>query len=157
MRLDAATLGIDAVAKKQICIGFKQRKFGVITVYFDGKCSSCSEEIQAYKNLAPSKTFLWKDVANDPSLIEQSGINLEDALRRLHVRDKNGNLHIGVSAFILIWQHLPRLKWQTYAYLLKLPVLFHLATFGYNKMSDYRFSRLSHCQIVANFGDKTEI
>ena len=157
MRLDAVTLGIYPVAKKQICIGFKQRKCGVITVYFDGKCSSCSEEIQAYKNLAPSKTFLWKDVANDPSLIEQSGINLEDALRRLHVRDKNGNLHIGVSAFILIWQHLPRLKWQTYAYLLKLPVLFHVATFGYNKMSDYRFSRLSHCQVVANFGDKTKI
>ena len=127
-----------------------------MTVNFDGKCSSCSGEGRSYKNLAPSKTFIWKDVANDPSLSEQSGINLEGALRRLHVRDKNGNLHVGSSAFILIWQHLPSLKWQTYAYLLKLPVLFHLATFGYNKMSDYRFSKLSHCQIVANFGDKTE-
>ncbi len=128
----------------------------MIIMYFDGKCSSCSDEIRGHKNSAPYKTFLWKDVANDPSLLEQSGINLGDFLRRLHVRDINGNLHVGASAFGLIWQHLPRLKWHTYAYIFELPVLFHLATFGYNKMSDYRFSKLSYCQILANVRDKTE-
>ena len=92
--MDAVSLNIDAVAKQQICIGFEQRIFGVITIYFDGKCSSCSEGIRGYKNLALSETFLWKDVANDPSLLEQSGINLGDFLRRLHVRDINGNLHV---------------------------------------------------------------
>ena len=95
-------------------------------------------------------------MVNDPSLLEQSGINLGDFLRRLHVRDINGNLHVRASAFGLIWQHIPRLKWQTYAYILELPVLFHLATFGYIKMFDYRSAKLSYCQIVANVGDKTE-
>ncbi len=128
----------------------------MITVYFDGKCSSCSKEIQGYKDLAPSNTFLWNDVANDPSLIKQSGVSLEDALKRLHARDKNGKWYVGVAAFILIWQQLPHLKWQMYAYLLKLPLMFHIATLGYNKLADHRFSKLPHCRIGTNFDNKAK-
>ena len=129
----------------------------MITVYFDGKCSSCSSEIQGYKNLAPSETFVWNDVANNPALLDKSGINLEDALKRLHVRDENGKWHVGVAAFILIWQQLPSLKWQIYAYFLELPVMFQIATYGYSKLADYRFSKLAHCQIAANFGNDTQV
>ena len=97
-----------------------------------------------------------KDVANDPSLVEQLGVNLEDALRKLHVRDKDGNLHVGVSAFILIWSNLQRTRWRFYAYLLEFPLLFYVATIGYKKIADYRFSKLSHCQIAANIVGKTK-
>ena len=128
----------------------------MIIVYFDGKCSSCSKETQVYKNLAPSKTFEWHDVANDPALLNQSEIDLIDALKRLHVRDKNGKWHVGLAAFILIWQQLPTLKWKLYAHLLKLPLIFQIATYGYNKIADYRFSKLSHCQVVANFSNQTK-
>ena len=72
-------------------------------------------------------------MANDPSLIVQSGVNLEDALRKLHVRDNNGNLHAAVSAFITIWRSLPRTRWQFYASLLALPLLFHVASVMYKK------------------------
>ena len=128
----------------------------MINVYFDGKCSSCSKEIQEYKNLAPSKTFEWHDVANNPTLLDQSNIDLVDALKRLHVRDKNGRWHVGVSAFILIWQQLPTLKWKLYAQLLKLPLMFQIATYCYNKLADYRFSKLSHCQILAKVTKETK-
>tara|TARA_B100000575_G_C23047070_1_gene602709 strand:- start:311 stop:694 length:384 start_codon:yes stop_codon:yes gene_type:complete len=122
----------------------------MINVYFDGKCGSCSREIRVYRDLAPSKTFVWNDIANDPTLLDSSGIDLENALRRLHVRDKHGKLYVGVAAFILIWQQLPRLKWQIYAFVLKLPLMLQIASYSYNKLADYRFSKLSHCQIVSN-------
>ena len=88
------------------------------------------------------------------SLLEHSGINSEDALRRLHVRDKNGNLHMVLSIYFNMEQF-PRLKWQTYAYLLKALVLFHFATFGYKKFQIV-FSKLSNCQITANIIGKTK-
>ena len=72
-------------------------------------------------------------MANDPSLIVQSGVNLEDALRKLHVRDNNGNLHAAVSAFITIWRSLPRTRWQFYASLLELLLLFHVVRDTYIK------------------------
>ncbi len=95
-------------------------------------------------------------MATDPFLLEQSGLNLEDALRRLHVSDENGNLHEGVSVFISIGRRLPCTELQTYAHLLKLPVLFQIATSGYNNPSDHRFSTLSHCRNAANVGGKTK-
>ncbi len=65
-------------------------------------------------------------MANDPSIIDQSGAKVEDTLRRLHVRDKICNLHVDVSAFILISLQLLRIEWQGYAYRLQLTLL-HLA------------------------------
>ncbi len=64
------------------------------------------------------------DAANDPFLTEQSGVNLKDALRRLHIRDYNGNLQPGMSAFIIIRKRLSRIKYQIYAYVLQLSLLF---------------------------------
>ena len=64
------------------------------------------------------------DVANDPCLIEQSGVNLKDAFRKLHIREYNGNLHVGMSALILIQKLLPRMKWQIHANVLQLSLQF---------------------------------
>ncbi len=55
------------------------------------------------------------DVANYHFLIEQSGVNLKDALRRLHIREYNGNLRVGVSAFILIRNFFSAYEMQIYA------------------------------------------
>jgi predicted DCC family thiol-disulfide oxidoreductase YuxK len=120
----------------------------MITVYYDGKCGMCSKEIRHYKQLARPDIFIWHDVATDPSLIEPLGVPLVDALRRLHARDAEGNWHIGVAAFILIWRHLGRLKWSSMAWFLKLPLMFQIATFAYNKLSDHRFANLAHCQMA---------
>jgi predicted DCC family thiol-disulfide oxidoreductase YuxK len=70
------------------------------------------------------------------------------ALRRLHATDSNGRLHIGVDAFILIWQQLPR--WRLLAILVGIPGLRHIATMFYNGFADYRFARLEHCKISVN-------
>lgn len=121
-----------------------------VTVYYDGKCGLCSKEIAHYRKIANEDQFIWLDIAHDAQSLDILGVSQMDALRRLHATDRMGRLHIGVDAFILIWQQLPR--WRLLAILVSLPVVHHIATMLYNRFADYRFARLEHCQISANAG-----
>ena len=118
----------------------------MIQIYFDGKCGLCSKEIRYYQRIAPADVFVWYDIATDPSPLSPLNIKQTDALRRLHAKDSNNSMHIGVDAFILIWRHLPR--WYFLAALVSLPGIKHVASFAYARFADYRFKRLPHCQIT---------
>ena len=119
----------------------------MLTVYYDGKCGLCRREIEYYKRVAPADRFLWCDIAHDPTSLADINISQADALRRLHARDSTGALYVGVAAFIAIWQRLS--CWRYLALIIKLPLLQPLAAFLYNRFADYRFSRLTHCQIAS--------
>jgi predicted DCC family thiol-disulfide oxidoreductase YuxK len=116
-----------------------------VTVYYDGKCGLCRKEISHYKKIATEGQFIWSDIAHDAAPLSQLGVSQMDALRRLHATDRNGKLHIGVDAFILIWGQLP--TWRPLAILVGLPVVRYIAAMLYNRFADYRFARLEHCQI----------
>ena len=117
----------------------------MIQIYFDGKCGLCSKEIRYYQHIAPEGIFAWYDVATDPAPLQPLGVEQADALRRLHALDSQNKMHIGVDAFIVIWQHLPR--WHLLAAFISLPGIRHFANFTYARFADYRFKRLPHCQI----------
>ena len=117
----------------------------MIQVYFDGKCGLCSKEIRYYQRIAPQGVFLWHDIATDPVPLAQHDISQEAALRQLHSQDAAGHWHIGVDAFALIWRHLR--YWAVLSVIVKLPVINQLAQFAYRRFADYRFARLSHCQV----------
>jgi len=119
----------------------------MLTVYYDGKCGLCRREIEYYKRVAPADRFLWCDIAHDPASLADIDISQADALRRLHARDSACTLYVGVSAFIAIWQRLN--YWRYLALIIKLPLLQPLAAFLYDRFADYRFSRLTHCQIAS--------
>ena len=116
-----------------------------VTVYYDGKCGLCRKEISHYKKIATEGQFIWSDIAHDAAPLSQLDVSQMDALRRLHATDRNGKLHIGVDAFILIWGQLP--TWRPLAILVGLPVVRYIAAMLYNRFADYRFARLEHCQI----------
>merc|ERR1712129_491896 len=81
----------------------------LVTVFYDGKCGLCSREINHYKKIAPNGMFDWQDVTEvSPKRLKSEGLTLVDGLRLLHAKDKNGDLKIGVDAFILIWSQLNR-------------------------------------------------
>ena len=124
-----------------------------VTVYYDGKCGLCRKEISHYKKIATEGQFVWSDIAHDAAHLSQLGVSQMDALRRLHATDRNGKLHIGVDAFILIWGQLP--TWRPLAILVGLPVVRFIAAMLYNLFADYRFARLEHCQISKNVGKVT--
>ena len=119
----------------------------MLTVYYDGKCGLCRREIEYYKRVAPANRFVWLDIATDPAGLADLDISQADALRRLHARDSFGNIYVGVAAFIAIWQGLN--YWRYLAMVINLPLLQPVAAFAYDRFADYRFSRLTHCQIAA--------
>jgi predicted DCC family thiol-disulfide oxidoreductase YuxK len=118
----------------------------MLTVYYDGKCGLCRREIEYYKRVAPADRFVWLDIANDPAGLADLDISQADALRRLHARDASGTIYVGVAAFVAIWQGLD--YWRYLALIMKLPFLQPLAALAYDRFADYRFSRLTHCQIA---------
>jgi predicted DCC family thiol-disulfide oxidoreductase YuxK len=119
----------------------------MLTVYYDGKCGLCRREIEYYKRVAPADRFVWLDIATDPASLADLDISQADALRRLHARDASGVVYVGVAAFIAIWQGLN--YWRYLAMIVNLPFLKPLAAFTYDRFADYRFSRLTHCQLAA--------
>ena len=119
----------------------------MITVFYDGKCGLCSKEINHYRAIAPSDVFDWQDITASSATLERQGVSLADGLRRLHALDSNGQLHVGVDAFILMWRQMPR--WSVLAAFVALPGVRQVATFAYDRFATWRFKRLPHCQIAA--------
>ena len=117
----------------------------MITVFYDGKCGLCSKEIRHYMKISPPKTFIWRDIANEPQHLKNINVSQSNALRRLHVADQEGTIHVGIDAFIAIWRKLPR--WHLLALVCAVPgIRFTLNSF-YNKFADWKFARSAYCQM----------
>lgn len=118
----------------------------MITVFYDGKCGICSKEIDYYRKLSPDGIFMWQDVNQAAKDLKQEGINLTEGLKFLHAKDNNGKLHVGINAFILIWQQLG--YWRILAKLISYPILRQVTDNLYRVFATWRFKRLDHCQIA---------
>lgn len=79
--------------------------------YYHGGCPVCRTEIDHYKRGAGGDRVTWLDLSVEPEALAERGIDRASAKRRLHVRDETGRLHIGVDAFVLLWQRMPRYRW----------------------------------------------
>ena len=55
---------------------------------------------------------------------------LEQVRERLHVCDADGNMHIGIDAFIYLWQQTTKQRWL--AYCVRLPIIYQLSRLIYN-------------------------
>ena len=119
----------------------------MISVYFDGKCSLCKKEISYYKTIAPVNKFLWKDIASDPSHLQEINVSQQAALRRLHVLDDEKNLIVGFDAFIVIWSQIK--LWSLVASIASLPIINLVLKKSYNWFADWKFRRSPHCSLVS--------
>ena len=120
----------------------------MITVYYDGKCGLCRREIEHYKKIQPPNVFEWVDLTENPDALQAHNISPADALMYLHAKDENEKLHIGLPAFLVIWQSLSRF-WPLLAYVVGLPGVRHVAEWGYQHFAHWRFNRLTHCQAAS--------
>jgi predicted DCC family thiol-disulfide oxidoreductase YuxK len=118
----------------------------MIIVFYDGKCGLCSREIQHYKRIAPQGIFDWQDITVDQSALKRLSVSYADALKLLHAQDSQGKLHVGVDAFLLIWQHIPR--WQPLATIVSIAFIRPVVNMAYRAFASWRFKRLAHCQIA---------
>ncbi len=93
-------------------------------VYFDGGCPVCRREIGAYQRAPGGAEFNWVDVNSCPPAQLGADLDKTSALARLHVRQSDGRLRVGVDAFVAIWEGLPNWRWL--ARLAKLPGMLQL-------------------------------
>ena len=76
-------------------------------MFYDGGCPLCKREVAHYKRLDSAARVSWVDIDEDACLLEASGISVEQAMKRLHVKDHNGQLVTGAYAFHTLWRQLP--------------------------------------------------
>lgn len=119
----------------------------MITVFYDGKCGLCATEIHHYRKIAPVGIFDWQDITQSSDVLGNEGISFAEGLKYLHVKDAEGQFHIGVDAFIVIWQQLKR--WRVLAVIVALPIVRHIVGALYNLFAKWRFRKLEHCQLAA--------
>lgn len=67
----------------------------------------CKKEINHYIRIDKDKKIGWIDISTDRLLLKKYEISYTDAMKQLHVIGQNGNLLIGVDAFMIIWRFLP--------------------------------------------------
>jgi predicted DCC family thiol-disulfide oxidoreductase YuxK len=114
----------------------------MITVFYDGKCGLCRREIDHYKRIAPNNIFVWQDITTNISAIEAIGVQYTEGLKLLHAQDTQGKLHVGVDAFLLIWQHIPR--WKILGMFVQLPFVRPVASMTYRAFAAWRFKKLGY-------------
>ena len=98
-------------------------------VLYNGECPVCSYEINHYAAYS-ERTGLpirFEDLNRDA--LDEWGLTPDAAARRLYVM-KDGQLHSGIPAFIVLWQDMPRYRWL--ARLVALPGVKPLACFTYD-------------------------
>lgn len=77
-------------------------------VYYDGGCPACRREMAHYRAQRPSVPIRYTDVVAEPERLGTIGITQRDAIHRLHARDENGHLLVGMRAFLGVWLRIPR-------------------------------------------------
>lgn len=82
-----------------------------VVVYFDGACPVCSSEISYYRKQPGADTCRWIDASSCTDADLGPGLTRAAALKRFHVRRRDGSLADGTRGFGVLWQALPRTAW----------------------------------------------
>lgn len=83
----------------------------VTTVYYNSACPVCEAGICYQRAQMQGSAVAWVDVATEPALARELGLDTEFLRERLHVRDAAGRLHVGASAFTLLWSQTRGQRW----------------------------------------------
>ena len=118
----------------------------MISVFYDGKCGMCRREIAHYQKIAEAGKFQWVDIARDKDALISFNIAQAEALLYLHALDQSNRVHVGIDAFVLIWNNLPR--WWILGLIFRNSVLKKFASKLYIIFAKKRFSKYTHCKIA---------
>lgn len=94
-----------------------------ITVFYDGACPVCLRDRRWYEKLEgqTEDSVEWLDITGRDEQLREQGIDPNQALRELHVKDSQGQVHREMAAYILLMARVPLLK--PIAWLIGLPVI----------------------------------
>ena len=109
------------------------------TVLFNGDCEICSKEICLYQSYGASEGLPidFKDINSTD--LNSFGLTRDETARQLHVL-KNSELFVGVKAFVILWNEMP--KYRFLAKIFSLPGVSKFAQFFYyHVISLYLYQR----------------
>lgn len=114
-------------------------------VYYNSACPVCNAGIKDQRQRMEKcgiNDIEWVDVHNNPDTVSEVNNSLEQVRERLHVKDDNGELAIGIDAFIRLWQQTPNQRWL--AKLFQWPIIRPIARLAYNGFAKllYRWNRM---------------
>ncbi|BES69120.1 hypothetical protein RE428_01380 [Marinobacter nanhaiticus D15-8W] len=94
-----------------------------LTVFYDGACPRCRADRRRYERLAGTSGHgvQWLDITGREQELRRAGVDPEQALRELHVRDAQGYIHRELDAYSLLMSRVPLLR--PLAWLIRLPGL----------------------------------
>ena len=81
-----------------------------VTVFYDGLCHLCSREINHYRTMKGSENLQFVDITTADFDAADEKLDPYEIHKTIHVRDRHRELHVGVNAFICIWNELPALQ-----------------------------------------------
>ena len=106
-----------------------------ITTYYNGACPVCRAGIHATRAEADKRgadAMDWVDIADTPAALDPLGLELDPVRKRLHVRDRDGHMKIGVDAALVLWRAIPGKAWR--ARVVGVPGIYHLSCFFYDRL-----------------------
>ena len=105
-------------------------------VYFDGACHLCSREVEHYRNKDKLGKLEFIDISTPAFSAQAEGLDPERVQRIMHLRDEEGKLHLGVDAFIQIWNSIP--GYGAFSKIAKLPFINPALKLGYSVFAALR-------------------
>ena len=113
-----------------------------LTVFYDGACPYCRTEIKWYKILDKKNTIRWIDITCNKIILENHNIDYSKAMSELHVFSSDGQCHVGVAGFFVLWSRLPFYRLVS-SVLRRFPFVVRLLNKGYKKFAVWRMQRKS--------------
>jgi len=112
-----------------------------LLVFYDGACPACVKDRRRYEKLSGNKgkAVEWLDITGRDRELREQGIDPEQALRELHVRDSDGRIHRELDAYILLMRRVPLLK--PVACLIGLPLIRPSLAWLYHRWVDRRLRK----------------
>lgn len=107
-----------------------------LTIYFDGLCRVCSAEIDMYRKWPGAARINFVDITDTGFDPLSEGLDPIAVHKHMHARDQQGRLHVGVDAFVAIWQYFEKTRWL--ATLVSLPPIHLMARIGYEGFARIR-------------------
>jgi predicted DCC family thiol-disulfide oxidoreductase YuxK len=100
-------------------------------VLYNADCPVCSYEIDHYARYAACRALPVRFEDLNEGDLAGWGLTRDAAARRLHVL-KDGTLHAGIPAFLVLWRDMPRYAWL--ARVVGAPGVRQAAEFAYDRL-----------------------
>jgi predicted DCC family thiol-disulfide oxidoreductase YuxK len=81
-----------------------------LTIYYDGLCPLCSREMAHYRKRVTGDSVQFVDITEPNFDAAAAGVDPARVHRLMHVK-LDGEMRVGLDAFIAIWDAVPGYRW----------------------------------------------